>query len=92
MEKINSPITTIPGIGTILGSIIIMSLAILAILINLLKLVAYAGIDATISQSGEFEGTHNIMSKTCIGAVVRKMCNIIYSVLKNNTPYEVLKQ
>ena len=28
----------------------------------------------------------------CIGAVVRKMCNIIYAVLKNHTPYEVPKQ
>ena len=44
MVKINSPITTIPGIGLVLG------------------------------------------------AVARKMCNIIYAVLKNNTPYEVPKQ
>ena len=100
-------------------------------MINLLNLVAFAGIDATVSQSGEFEGTHNVMSKrgspylrkalfqaalvasntdpvlkdyyqkkraegkhhkTCIGAVARKLCNIIYSVLKNNTPYKVPKQ
>ncbi|MBM7541287.1 transposase [Amphibacillus cookii] len=27
------------------------------------KLVAYAGIDASVSQSGQFEGTHNVMSK-----------------------------
>lgn len=30
--------------------------------------------------------------KTCIGVVARKMWNIIYAVLKNNTAYEVHKQ
>lgn len=90
------------------------------------KLAAFAGLDATVTQSGEFEAIHNVMSKrgspylrkaifqaalaasfkapvlsayyqnkraegkhhlTCVGAVVRKMCNIIYAVLKNNQPY-----
>src|SRR5699024_9269784 len=27
------------------------------------KLVAYAGIDASVSQSGQFDATHNVMSK-----------------------------
>lgn len=40
-------------------------------------------------QKKRAEGNHN---KTCISAVARKMCNIIYAVLKNNTPYEVPKQ
>ncbi len=30
------------------------------------------------------EGKHHL---TCIGAVARKMCNIIYAVVKNNQPY-----
>ncbi|MEY8337627.1 IS110 family transposase [Lachnospiraceae bacterium 62-35] len=90
------------------------------------KLVAFAGLDATVTQSGEFEAAHNVMSKrgspylrkaifqaalvaafkdpvlsayyqekraegkhhlTCIGAVARKRCNIIYAVVKNNQPY-----
>jgi len=34
------------------------------------------------------EGKHH---KTAVGAVARKMCNIIYWVLKNNQPYEVRK-
>lgn len=40
-------------------------------------------------QKKRAEGKHN---KTCISTVARKMCNIIYAVLKNNTPYEVPKQ
>lgn len=128
MEKIDSPITTIPGIGSVLGAIIISEFGDISRFDKPSKLVAFAGIDATVSQSGEFEGTHNVMSKrgspylrkalfqaalvasntdpvlkdyyqkkraegkhhkTCIGAVARKLCNIIYAVLKNNKPYEV---
>lgn len=131
MEKIDSPITTIPGIGSVLGAIIISEFGDISRFDKPSKLVAFAGIDATVSQSGEFEGTHNVMSKrgspylrkalfqaalvasntdpvlkdyyqkkraegkhhkTCIGAVARKMCNIIYAVLKNDKPYEVPKQ
>ena len=40
-------------------------------------------------QKKRAEGKHH---KTCIGAVAKKLCNIIYSVLKNNTPYKVPKQ
>lgn len=131
MKKIDSPITTIPGIGTVLGAIIISEFGDISRFDKPSKLVAFAGIDATVSQSGEFEGTHNVMSKrgspylrkalfqaalvasntdpvlkayyqkkraegkhhkTCIGAVARKLCNIIYAVLKNDKPYEVPKQ
>lgn len=130
MSKIDSPITTIPGIGPVLGAIIISEFGDISRFDKPSKLVAFAGIDATVSQSGEFEGTHNVMSKrgspylrkalfqaalvasnsdpvlkafyqkkraegkhhkTCIGAVARKLCNIIFAVLKNNKPYEVPK-
>lgn len=131
MKKINSPITTIPGIGTVLGAVILSEFGDINRFDKPSQLVAYAGIDATVSQSGEFEGTHNVMSKrgspylrkalfqaalvasnsdpvlkayyqkkraegkhhkTCIGAVARKLCNIIYAVLKNDKPYQVPKQ
>lgn len=131
MKKINSPITTIPGIGTILGAVIISEFGDINRFDKPSQLVAYAGIDATVSQSGEYEGTHNVMSKrgspylrkalfqaalvasnsdpvlkayyqkkraegkhhkTCIGAVARKLCNIIYAVLKNDKPYQIPNQ
>ena len=28
-----------------------------------------------------------LFDENCIGAVARKMCNIIYAVVKNNQPY-----
>ena len=126
MRKLDSPITTITGIGNVTGAAIISEIGDISKFDNPRKLVAFAGLDATVTQSGQFEATHNVMSKrgspylqkaifqaaliasfhdpvlsvyyqkkkaegkhhlTCVGAVVRKMCNIIYAVLKNNQPY-----
>lgn len=128
LEKINSPITTIPGIGNTIAATILGEIGDINRFSNASKLVAYAGLDAEISQSGEYESTSNKMSKrgspylrkalfqaafiasyndpvfsayyqqkraegkhhkVAIGAVARKMCHTIHSVLKNNTPYEV---
>ena len=36
-------------------------------------------------QKKRAEGKHHL---TAIGAVARKMCNVIFAVLKNNTPYQ----
>ena len=126
MEKLDSPITTITGIGNVTGAAIISEIGDISKFDSPRKLVAFAGLDATVTQSGEFEAAHNVMSKrgspylrkaifqaalvaafkdlvlsayyqkkraegkhhlTCIGAVARKMCNIIYAVVKNNQSY-----
>jgi len=128
LSKLNSPITTIPGIGPVLGAVILGEIGDINKFDNPAKLVAYAGIDATVSQSGEYERTTNRMSKrgspylrralyqaslvaynndpilnafyikkksegkhhsTVIGAVSRKLCYIIYTILKENRPYEI---
>ena len=128
LDKINSPITTIPGIGAVTGAAILGEIGDISRFSNASKLAAYAGIDASVSQSGEYQSTNNKMSKrgspylrkalfntalvaafhdpvfsafyqkkrsegkhhlTAIGAVARKLCNTIFAVLKNNTPYEV---
>ena len=128
LDRINSPITTIPGIGAVTGAAILGEIGDISRFSNASKLAAYAGIDASVSQSGEYQSTNNKMSKrgspylrkalfnaalvaafndpvfsafyqkkrsegkhhlTSIGAVARKLCNTIFAVLKNNTPYEV---
>lgn len=63
LEKLNSPITTIPGIGSINAATILGEIGDIKRFSNPSKLVAYAGLDAGISQSGEFESTSNHMSK-----------------------------
>lgn len=126
LRKIDSPITTVPGIGEINGAVILGEIGGISRFSNASKLAAYAGLDASVSQSGDYQSTNNRMSKrgsvylrkalfqaalvaafhdpvfsayyqkkrsegkhhlTAIGAVARKLCNTIFAVLKNNTPY-----
>lgn len=63
LNKINSPITTIPGIGDVIGAVILGEIGDINRFSNGSKLVAYAGIDASVSQSGNYESTSNHMSK-----------------------------
>ncbi len=56
-------ITTIPGIGSTLGATIFSEIGDISRFDSAAKLAAFAGIDPTITQSGEFVGTHNHMSK-----------------------------
>lgn len=63
LDKINSPITTIPGIGDVIGAVILGEIGDISRFSNASKLVAYAGIDATVSQSGDYECINNHMSK-----------------------------
>ena len=127
MKRADCFITTIPGIGPILGAVILSEIGDISRFENAKKLVAYAGIDATVSQSGNFEGTKMHMSKrgspylrralytaanvaafhdpelsayyqrlkqrgkhhqVAVGAIARKLCFIVFSVLSENRPYE----
>lgn len=63
MASLHSIIETIPGIGPITGATILGEIGDIHKFSNPKKLVAYAGIDASVSQSGQFEGAHNVMSK-----------------------------
>lgn len=63
LEKLNSPITTIPGIGSVNAATILGEIGDIKRFSNPSKLVAYAGLDSSISQSGEYESTSNHMTK-----------------------------
>lgn len=63
LHKIDSPITTIPGIGDINGAVILGEIGDVSRFSNASKLAAYAGIDASVSQSGDFQSSNNRMSK-----------------------------
>lgn len=62
-NELGSCITTITGIGTVLGAIIVSEIGDISRFSSVDKLAAYAGIDPTVKQSGGFTGTHNHMSK-----------------------------
>lgn len=63
LQKIDSPITTIPGIGEINGAVILGEIGDISRFSNASKLAAYAGIDASVSQSGDYQSSNNRMSK-----------------------------
>lgn len=63
LDKIDSPITTIPGIGVITAAVILGEIGDISRFSNASKLAAYAGIDASVSQSGEYQSSNNKMSK-----------------------------
>ena len=120
-------LTTITGIGPTLAAVILSEIGgDIRRFSSSAKLAAYAGIDPTVKQSGDFSGTRMKMSKrgspylrraiwlasavaafkdpaihalyerkraegkdhmTVIGHICRKMISIIFSVLRDNTPY-----
>jgi transposase len=63
MDAIPQHILTIPGIGLTTGAAIIAEIGDISRFESEDKLVAYAGIDATVYQSGQFQGTEMHMSK-----------------------------
>ena len=63
LDKINSPIMTVPGVGNINAAVILGEIGDISRFSNASKLAAYAGIDASVSQSGEYQSTNNKMSK-----------------------------
>ena len=62
LRSLSTTIETIPGIGPILGAIIVSEIGDINRFSHASKLVAYAGIDPTVKQSGEFNATKNRMS------------------------------
>lgn len=129
LHETNQYITTISGVGDVLGAIIISEIGDINRFERPNQLVAFAGLDVTVKQSGEFSGTKNKISKrgspylrraiwlaasraafcdpvlseyyqslrargkhhlTAVGGVARKLCNIIFVILKENRPYEPL--
>ena len=52
LNKLNSPITTIPGVGTVIGAAILSEIGDIKRFASPAKLVAFAGLDAQIAQSG----------------------------------------
>lgn len=54
---------TIPGIGLVAAATILAEIGDIYRFKNASSLVAYAGIDPSVKQSGEFNSIHNHMSK-----------------------------
>lgn len=62
-SQFDTYITTVPGIGPVLGAMIFSEIGDISRFPSAAKLAAFAGIDPTVKRSGEFTGTRNRMSK-----------------------------
>ena len=63
MDEINSPILSIPGIGYTLGAMILSEIGDIHKFSNPTKLLAYAGLDPSVKQSGNFNANNTRISK-----------------------------
>jgi transposase len=63
MQQIPQHITSIPGIGPVTGAAILAEIGDIQRFETVDKLVAYAGIDASVYQTGQFEASESHMSK-----------------------------
>jgi len=63
MSELNSPITTIPGIGNILGATILAEIGDISGFSTPAKLLAFAGAEPSTYQSGKFTATNTPMVK-----------------------------
>lgn len=63
LEEFNSHLTSIPGVGTVLAAAILSEIGDISRFSSADKLLAYAGLDPSVKQSGEFKSNQNRMSK-----------------------------
>lgn len=84
MENIQTDITTIPGIGNVLGASILAEIGDISRFSNPKKLVAYAGLDATVHESGQFTGTRSRISKRGSPYLRRAIWIAAFSAKKSN--------
>ncbi len=125
----DNQLTSIVGVGTTLAASFLAEIGDINRFDSHEKLAAFAGIDPSVKQSGEFNGTRCKMSKrgspylrrtfwlaavsgirfnpalkavydkkrlqgkahaVAISVVMRKLCNIVFAVLKSNQPYKII--
>ena len=63
LKELDSPITSIPGVGLVLGATIISEIGDVTRFRSADKLAAYIGVDPSINQSGEYTAQYVHMSK-----------------------------
>ena len=87
MLHINSPILTVPGIGCINGAIILSSIGDISRFPDASKLLAYAGLDPAVRQSGQFSAHNTRMSKRGSSLLHYALINAAHNVARNNKTF-----
>lgn len=87
VSSLDSVIMTIPGIGYVNSDMILGEIGDIHRFSNPNKLLAFAGLDPSVYQSGNFEAKHTRMSKRGSKALRCALINAAHNVVKNNTPF-----
>jgi len=88
MKFNDSVIMTIPGIGYINGGMILGEIGDIHRFSNSNKLLAYAGLDPSVYQSGNFHATKTRMSKRGSKVLRYALINAAHNVVKNNLTFK----
>jgi transposase len=84
MKNIKTFITTIPGIGDVLGASILAEIGDISRFSSPKKLVAYAGLDSSIHASGQFVGSRSKISKRGSPYLRRALWSVAVGAKKAN--------
>lgn len=88
VRSLDSVIMTIPGIGAINGGMILGEIGDISRFTSPSKLLAFAGLDPSVYQSGNFEAKHTRMSKRGSRALRYALINAAHNVVKNNKTFQ----
>lgn len=88
MKFNDSVIMTIPGIGYINGGMILGEIGDIHRFSSPNKLLAYAGLDPSVYQSGNFQAKKTRMSKRGSKVLRYALVNAAHNVVKNNTTFK----
>ena len=88
VHSLDSVIMTIPGIGAINGGMILGEIGDISRFTSPSKLLAFAGLDPSVYQSGNFEAKHTRMSKRGSRALRYALINAAHNVVKNNKTFQ----
>lgn len=87
MQIIDSPILTIPGIGYTLGAMILSEIGDINKFSNPSKLLAFAGLDPVVKQSGNFQASSTKISKRGSTYLRYAIYRVAFIIIYNNNTF-----
>ena len=89
MESLDSVILTVPGIGYLNGAMILGEIGDINRFSHSSKVLAFAGLDPSVYQSGNFKAKHTRMSKRGSKVLRYALMNAAHNVVRNNKTFKV---
>ena len=87
MQILDSPILTIPGIGYTLGAMILSEISDIKRFSNPSKLLAFAGLDPVVRQSGNFQASSTKISKRGSTYLRYAIYRVAFLIIYNNKTF-----